>query len=246
MNTWNQIREKLLPPPDAKWLSWLFVPLSSLFFSTYLALSNWTEFHKEAIFFALTLEIFLVLFHKKALFLLGLLAYVVGMTCLLLVEPKTNLIWNSGWLLTVFLSLFLCYQIHFEVSEIFESSAIKEKDLKRDADLWKSRFETLHEKIVSDKEVVDLEIEKMQAALLEKEKEKDSLRLLIGISHKETRRLEEMEIKHEETLKLLEKAHDDLKMQQEALRQRQTINESLQAKKTSKQPISLKDLSIKG
>jgi len=227
---------------------WLYVTKGPFFFffSTFLALWNGTNFHKQAIFCALCLQILLVVCNKRALFLLGLLTYVSAVTYLLFLEPKENLIWNCGWLFTIFLSLFLCYQIHFEVYEIFENSALKEKDLKRDADLWKSRFETLHEKIVSDKQVVDLEIENLQKVIIEKEREKDCLRLLIQISHKDTRRLEEIEQKHEETLKLLEKANENLQAQQEALRQRQTINESLQAKKTSKQPISLKDLITKG
>jgi hypothetical protein len=239
MNTWNQIKEKLLPPPDAKWLVWHLVPFSFLFLSIYLAMPRWTEFHKEAIFFAALLQIILVAFNKRGLFFLGLLGYTAFVSYLLFLEPSLNRIWNSGWLMTLYISLFTCYQINLELSGIFESSALKEKDLQRDVDLWKSRFETLHEKIVSDKEVVDQEIGKYENLIELKQKEADSLRVLISISHKETRRLEE-------TLFHLEKTNQDLHTQQEALRQRQTINESLQSKKASKQPISLKDLITKG
>jgi hypothetical protein len=163
---------------------------------------------------------------KKNLFLAGFFLFMISVTYLFWLD------WNVLWLGSLFLSLYLGYEIIGEVQAIFAKKEVNEMGLTRDVDLWKTRFETLREKIDSDKEVFETEILKQESAVKEKGAEMDSLRVLIGISHKETRRLEE----------IVYELKQSIGNQQDALNYRQTINKSLQTKKSIKQPISLKDL----
>ena len=175
-----------------------------------------------------------------------------------------DFIWKIIWIATLCIPLILAYEMTGQIKKRVQTKDLSEKELTRDVELWKSRFETLHEKIGGDKEVWEEEMDKLNQVVQDKKEEVDSLRVLIQVSHKETRKAEEqiaeLETKqdngeavrlleelnelrctHHETELLLEKANHSL----EGLRQRQTINESLHTKKASKQSISLKDLAGK-
>ena len=226
MNTWNRIREKLFPPPESKWLSWLIVPACFLVTSALVVLVQTNLKEAIALFMALGILVLYAITGKKSLFLGGFFAFMGVVTYLFWLE------WNIPWLGTIFLSLYLSYEITGEVQNIFDVKENVEKDLRRDLDLWKSRFETLREKIGEDKQILETEIEKHEQIAIEKQRELESLRVLISISHKETRRAEDK----------IEELKQSIGNQQDALNYRQTINKSLQTKKSIKQPISLKDL----
>jgi hypothetical protein len=221
MNIWYKTQEKICPPGEGKWLVWLVIPPLFLGVSAILAKMYGASVCPVA--FALVIQIFYVMTGKKNLFLLGVLGWLGTAIYLGLGD-----LWNVGYLGTILLSLFLSYEITGQARLIFQGKESQQKELERDVDLWKTRFETLHEKITSDKEVVEGEIEKLEQVIEARKKEIESLRVLIALSHKETRRAEEM-----------------LGSQQEALKHRQTINESLQVKRTAKPAISLKDLAKK-
>ncbi len=226
MNVWNQVREKLFPPPESKWLAWLIVPAYFLATSAIVVLAQTNLADAIVLFMALGVLVVYAITGKKSLFLSGFFAFMATVTYLFWLD------WNVPWLGTIFLSLYLGYEITGEVQNIFHVKEIAEKDLRRDAELWQSRFEILREKIEEDKVIWESEIEKRQQAFEDKSKEMDSLRVLIGISHKETRRAEEK----------IDELKQSIGNQQDALNYRQTINKSLQTKKSTKQPISLKDL----
>ncbi len=221
MNIWYRAQEKICPPGETKWIGWLAVPLLFLGVSSVLAKMHGSSVCPVA--FALALQVLYVVTGRTNLFVLGLLGWLGTVIYLGLGD-----LWNLGYLGTILISLFLSYEISSQARSVFEGREFQKKELERDVELWKSRFETLHEKITSDKEVVDCEIDKLEKVIEARKKEIESLRVLIALSHRETRRAEEM-----------------LGSQQEALKHRQTINESLQVKRSAKQPISLKDLAKK-
>lgn len=200
----------------------LVTPPIFLVLSAFVALIPEAKFFAMALLFAVVLQMVLAITGRKGLFLLGCVGLGVGVLYMLWQEP---LIWNMGWAATIFLSLFLGYEMIAPMHSMFQARDAAQKELERDVLLWKSRFETLGEKITSDKELKESELQKLHQVIEQKQKEMEALRVLITLSHKETRRAEAL-----------------LESQQEALRQRQVINESLQTKKTTKQPISLKDL----
>ena len=174
-----------------------------------------------------------------------------------------DFVWNLIWLSTLCIPLVLAYDMTGQMKKRAQTKDLSERELARDVELWRTRFETLREKITSDKEVWEREIDTLNRVVQERKEEADSLRVLIQVSHKETRKAEErfyeltaqttetscileelneLRCKHHETELLLEKANKTLESQQEALRQRQTINESLHTKPATKPTISLKDL----
>ncbi len=240
MKTWNRIRDKIFPPPEAKWLVWMVVPVWFLVVSAIVALVEKSPLIALTLFFALVVHVVYAVTGNKRLFLAGFFGFIATVTYLF--WPN----WNIAWLATLSISLYLGYEITSRVQTIFQESELGQKELKQGLELWKNRFETLLEKMKQDKEVAEAEIAKYEEALSAKKREMDSLRVLISISHKETRRVEEQmndfKVKYNEAEGLLQKANQALDAQEEALRNRQTINELLQTKKSGKNPISLKDL----
>ena len=256
MNTWNRIREKLFPPPEARWLVWVVVPIYFLACSAIVLLIEKSPFHAGSLFLALAVQFVYAITGNKSLFLAGFFGFIATVTYLFWLD------WNIAWLATLSISLYLGYEITGRVQTLFLEKETVQNELGQGVELWKTRFETLREKMSQDKEVWEGEISKHEQTVDEKKKEMDSLRVLIAISHKETRFAEEqiyelrklkensfgldlhdIKAKYEETKLLLEKANQALDAQEEALRNRQTINELLQTKRSSKNPISLKDLS---
>ena len=247
MMIWNQFREKMFPPPNAKWLVWIMVPSSLLLLSANLLLFETAAIQAGLLSFALLIQIVFALTGRKTVFTLATTALIGATVYFLGISGK------SLWLGTLFIPLYLSYQITSQVLNLFVDLEGKQKELERDSNLWKTRFETLREKIDGDKEVWEREIDQLSETLAEKQLEMERLRVLIHLSHKETRQnsiqdrrildeLNELRCKHHETELLLEKANQELDAQQGALRGRQTINELLQSKTTVKKPISLKDL----
>lgn len=255
MSAWNRIREKIFPPPEARWLVWVIVPIYFLAASAIVLLVEKSPLHAGSIFLALIVHFVYAITGNKSLFLAGFFGFIATVTYLFWLD------WNVAWLATLAISLYLGYEITGRVQTIFQEKETVQNELGQGVELWKSRFETLREKMAQDKEVWEGEISKHEQAVALKKQEMDSLRVLIGISHKETRKAEEqihelrklkensfgldlhdLKTKYEETKLLLEKANQALDAQEEALRNRQTINELLQTKKSSKNPISLKDL----
>ncbi len=223
---WNLLKEKFFPPPETKWLVHLMVPSFFLVVSALVLIVEKSFFQSGLLALTLLIELVYAISGKKSFFITGLLLFAAASAYCYWMEG------NIVWTLTLFISLYLAYEITGEVQTIFLQKESLQKELERDVDLWKNRFETIREKIDGDKVIWETEMDKLTAAIEEKKSEIESLRVLISISHKETRRAE----------KKMEGLNQALGSQQEALKARQLINESLQTKKSAKQPISLKDL----
>jgi len=310
---WHVLRDRVLSPTQ------VWIPSALLAGSAVLLIVGG---HPLLVLLALAVQGIYAATGKKGLFLLGASAVVLASFYLL---DKT--VWNLGWAFTLLISLWVGYEMIGEVQGITSERDLSYKELEKGVDLWKTRFETLRDKIASDKEVWEGELGKLEEIIAEKKDEADSLRVLIQVSHKETKRAEEALLQKQEsgasreeleawklryqnqeevlyreiaqvealqkqcmsqekTLKeVLEKKDDPvyleelndirckyhelellydsesekvrklvdkngelevlLASQQEALKQRQQINESLHTKPTAKPVISLRDLAKK-
>ena len=175
---WQILRDRVLSP------SQVWIPSALLVGSASLLMVGG---HPLLVLLALFIQGGYAVTGKKSWFFLGLGSVVVASFYFL-----DQTFWNVGWVFTLLLSLWVSYEMIGEVQGITQQKDLSYKEMEKGVDLWKTRFETLRDKITSDKEVWEGEIEKLEQRIIEKKDEADSLRVLIKISHKETKRAEEV------------------------------------------------------
>ena len=169
MMSWNLIRDRLIKDDGKRWVTWQTIALVSLIAASQLVLISKAPFHAFAIFYAVILILFRSLSKGKNAFKLGLFFYLPTFCYLASKQTEEDFYWNLAWSLSIFFSLFIFHLVKGYSEHIFSKAEEDEKVLKRDLDLWKSRFETLSEKKVSDKVLFEEEIEKIKSQILEKD-----------------------------------------------------------------------------
>jgi hypothetical protein len=202
MVRWNHIRDTLIKDEGKRWIALQSIALVFLTISASAVLITKAPFHAFGIFYASLLIIFRLRGGKKS-FLFPLFLMIPLLAYLANKQPQEDFLWNIAWISTLYLSVLIFHLVKQNTETIFSKIEEDEKVLKRDLDLWKSRFETLSEKKVSDKVAFEEELEKIKSVISEKEDDLNLLRKIIHLSHKETRKIEEKFVRFSEDPSLI-------------------------------------------
>lgn len=189
---WKKIRLNLFFPEEKRAVFWVLVGPILLLFSSIVLLCSFAPLQS----LILTLGVVLLITsyfapERIAQIYLGLtiifsLYSLRGQTSMI---SATELIWTLQFIL----ALYVAQQSIFHTKGFVLSSARLKKGLEDDNDLWRSRFDTLREKIANDRQVWESEIELAKAEVEEKVAYAQSLRRLVETAHSQIRMLEERE-----------------------------------------------------
>ncbi len=194
---WKKLRVRLFFPEEKRAVFWVLVGPILLLFSSIVLLSSFAPL-KSLI---LTLGVVLLITsyfapERIAQIYLGLII----IFSLYSLKNQSSLISLTEliWTLQFILALYVAQQSIFHTKGFVLSSARLKKGLEEDNDLWRTRFDTLREKMTNDRQVWESEIELAKSEVEEKIAYAQSLRNLVQTAHSQIRMLEDQEPKIQE------------------------------------------------
>lgn len=132
---------------------------------------------------------------------------------------------GTFWAIQLILSLYISQQSVLSGKEIIRLRKRQLKELDSDNHLWRSRFETLCEKMESDREVWESEIELERQKSEENVAYMESLRRLIETAHAQIRELEQKHQDPSTELRAAQQELDDRLQREEELKERLAATE---------------------
>lgn len=190
LHTWKKISLKLFFPEKKRMLFWaLMGPMLLLFSSVVLTL------HTAPLpSILMVMGIFLLVTFYFAPPKISNFAFlgVALFSLFCLKAGERGFTWfDFFWNVQYLTSLFVAQKMILSAKEYILDRVDSLKSLEEDKELWKSRFDTLREKIESDREVWEKEIEVANEEAKEKVAYAESLRRLVETAHTTIRQLEE-------------------------------------------------------
>ncbi len=227
MNILKKIELYLFTPQNKTVFNWIFVGPFFLLFSAAVILLNYSLSYAHVILLLLALCTMASFYKVSAK--IGVLLICINFTfAFALFSSVISFLWLISLVLSLIISLYAINEAKiFSVNE-----AKKIVDLTKEATLWRSRFETIKEKMLDDKKVVEDEIDRINKELHEKNDYILSLRSLIDVLNKEL----------SSSIKQLEELKMETSNVKIAITNRERRNRDLLGTSKSSNSITLKDL----
>ncbi len=184
---WKKISLSLFFPEEKRSVFWVLVGPILLLFSAIVLLVSSAPL--QALILTLAIAVLISSYFAPERIAQMFFGLVIIFSLYCLQSPSSQVIWT----LQIILALYVAQQSIFSTKGFVLSTAKLRKGLEDDNHLWRTRFDTLRDKIASDRQVWESEIELAKGEVEEKVAYAQSLRRLVEAAHSQIRMLEEEE-----------------------------------------------------
>ncbi len=194
---WRKLSLRLFFPEERRLLIWTLVGPLLLVCSSLVLLSSFAPLQTLLLAMGVTLLLtFYFAPEKIAQFAFGGVI-VFSLYCLKANSEKISFL-EVVWTTQYVLSLFIAQKMIFSTKEYLLTTVKSYRAIVSDKELWESRFDTLREKIESDRKVWEIEIEAANNQAEEQVAYAKSLRRLVETAHSTIRQLEQRPVLEDE------------------------------------------------